>query len=99
MEFIVIGLAVAFNCMIIKVKFERERTADGFLDTALLVLITIVFNGTYGALVVGTIASAFISVFLLLQPPKLPALKKNPEVSSFITEFRRRAKEAYEQRI
>lgn len=79
MEFLLIGLAVAFNCMVIKVKFERGRTADGALDAALLVLITVVFSGTYGALVVGTIASAFISIFLLINPPKLGVLKADIE--------------------
>ena len=60
MEFIVIGLAVAFNCIIIKEKFQRGRTEDGTFDLILLVVITLVFSGTYGSLVVGTIASALV---------------------------------------
>lgn len=69
MEFIVIGLAVAFNCIIIKEKFQRGRTEDGTFDLILLVTITLVFSGTYGALVVGTIASAFISIYFMASPP------------------------------
>ena len=69
MEFIVIGLAVAFNCIIIKEKFQRGRTEDGAFDLILLVVITLVFSGTYGSLVVGTIASAFISVYFMASPP------------------------------
>ena len=69
MEFIVIGLAVAFNCIIIKEKFQRGRTEDGAFDLILLVAITLVFSGTYGSLVVGTIASAFISVYFMASPP------------------------------
>ena len=69
MEFIVIGLAVAFNCIIIKEKFQRGRTEDGTFDLILLVVITLVFSGTYGALVVGTIASAFISIYFMASPP------------------------------
>ena len=69
MEFVVIGLAVAFNCIIIKEKFQRGRTEDGTFDLILLVVITLVFSGTYGALVVGTIASAFISIYFMASPP------------------------------
>ena len=69
MEFIVIGLAVAFNCIIIKEKFQRGRVEDGAFDLILLVVITLVFSGTYGSLVVGTIASAFISVYFMASPP------------------------------
>ena len=69
MEFIVIGLAVAFNCIIIKEKFQRGRVEDGTFDLILLVVITLVFSGTYGSLVVGTIASAFISVYFMASPP------------------------------
>ena len=69
MEFIVIRLAVAFNCIIIKEKFQRGRTEDGTFDLILLVVITLVFSGTYGALVVGTIASAFISIYFMASPP------------------------------
>lgn len=69
MEFIVIGLAVAFNFIIIKEKFQRGRTEDGTFDLILLVTITLVFSGTYGALVVGTIASAFISIYFMASPP------------------------------
>ena len=69
MEFLVIGLAVAFNCIIIKEKFQRGRIEDGAFDLILLVVITLVFSGTYGALVVGTIASAFISLYFMASPP------------------------------
>ena len=69
MEFLVIGLAVAFNCIIIKEKFQRGRIEDGAFDLILLVVITLVFSGTYGALVVGTIASAFVSLYFMASPP------------------------------
>ena len=69
MEFLVIGIAVAFNCIIIKEKLERGRYEDGIFDLLLLILLTIVFSGTYGSLVVGTIASAFISLYFMKSPP------------------------------
>ena len=69
MEFLVIGVAVAFNCIIIKEKFQRGRIEDGALDLIVLVIITMVTSGSYGALVVGTIASALFSLYLMASPP------------------------------
>lgn len=73
--FAVIGLAVAFNVLIIKVKLERHRYADATLDLSTLILLSWLFSGTYGGLVVSTIASAFISLYLLRYPPRLPSFE------------------------
>lgn len=70
MEFLIIGFAVAANIIIIKMKFDRKRYEDGIFDTILLILITIIFGGSYAGLVVGTIASFFISLYLFSSPPK-----------------------------
>ena len=70
MEFILVAIAVAFNLMVIKWKFEKLRYADASMDAACLFIVTTVFSGTYGSLVVGTIASAIISVYLYIFPPK-----------------------------
>ena len=69
MEFLIVGIAVAFNCIIIKEKLERGRYEDGIFDFALLAVLTFIFSGTYGSLVVGTIASAFISLYFMKYPP------------------------------
>ena len=71
--FFIIGFAVAFNCLVIKHKLEKQRWADGLLDAALLVVLSVLFMGSFGGLVVATIASALISVYLYIFPPKLPA--------------------------
>ena len=70
MEFLITGIAVAFNLMVIKWKFEKRRYGDASLDACSLFIVTTVFSGTYGSLVVGTIASAIISVYLYIYPPK-----------------------------
>lgn len=70
MEYLILGLALAFNLLVIKEKYQRGRTEDATLDFALLAVITYFFSGSYGALVIGTIASAFISVWLFFNPPK-----------------------------
>ena len=70
MEFAIIGIAVFFNLTIVKWKIDKERYVDAGLDFAALVAITIFFSGSYAALVVGTIASALFSIYLLISPPK-----------------------------
>lgn len=70
MEFLLVGLAVFFNIAFIKWKFDKSRYADATLDLTLLVIVMLLFSGSYGALVVGTVASAFISLFLYFSPPK-----------------------------
>ena len=72
MDLFVIGLAIAFNCLVIKYKFEKGRWADGTLDFFLLVVLSFLFMGSYAGLVVSTIASAIISIYLFVFPPKLP---------------------------
>jgi len=72
MEYILIGVTVFFNIAIILWKFEKHRYADATLDATLLVLVALIFSGSYGALVVGTVASALVSIYLLISPPQLP---------------------------
>ena len=64
------GVAVAFNLLIILWKFQHDRIGDGTLDSALLVLVGVVFSGTITGLMIGTIASAIVSLYLLAFPPK-----------------------------
>jgi hypothetical protein len=77
MEFLLIGLAVAANIIFILFKYERKRYPDATLDFFLLIVVTIIFSGSYGALVVGTIASLVISIYLYANPPNLPKLPES----------------------
>lgn len=91
MEFLIIGLAAAFNIIVIKVKLERQRYIDSALDALFLVTVTMVFSGSYGALVTGTIASAIFSLYLLVSPPKFTA--SSPALDKFKKEFAEKLKE------
>lgn len=73
MEYLLIGITVFFNIAIIKWKLNKERYFDAVIDISLLALVMFVFSGSYGALVVGTVASALVSILLLISPPKLPS--------------------------
>lgn len=70
MEFLVIGIVTALNLIFIKMKFEKHRYEDGIFDLAILALLTVVFGGSYGGLVVGTVASLVISIYFYANPPK-----------------------------
>ena len=71
MEFLIIGIAIAFNIIVILWKFKHSRFLDAILDATLLSIIAFVFSGTYSALVAGTIASCIVSIYLLFNQPKL----------------------------
>lgn len=104
MEYLIIGLAVAFNILIILWKFQHkdadgnsDRVLDAILDMSLLGIVTIVFSGSYGALVVGTVASAVVSLYLLVNKPQMPSFRSRytPDpsaASSFLDTFINRAR-------
>jgi hypothetical protein len=77
LEFILIGVATFFNIAVVKWKFDSGRTADACLDAFLLIVVAFLFSGSYAALVVGSIASALVSIYLYFSPPKLPKRKSN----------------------
>ena len=72
MFLLIIGIATAFILMVIKYKVEKERYLDAILDLFTLSILSFIFMGTYDGLVVSTIASAIISVYLYFVPPKIP---------------------------
>ena len=66
--FLVLGLAVSFNFIVILKKWRMKRYFDSILDTSILTIICFLFCGTYSALVTGTIASMFVSIWLYFNP-------------------------------
>ena len=72
MFLLIIGIATAVILMVIKYKVEKERYLDAILDLFTLSILSFIFMGTYDGLVVSTIASAIISVYLYFVPPKIP---------------------------
>jgi len=64
-----IGLAAAFNFLIILKKIRMERYEDAMMDFGGLVILSYIFGGTLGGMMIATIASAVISFSLLMTPP------------------------------
>jgi len=67
---IIMGLAAAFNILVIFKKIELKRYQDATFDSAFLVLLTLVFGGSLGGMMVATVASAVISLYFLFNEPK-----------------------------
>ncbi len=66
---LIMGIATAMNLGIIKAKLEKSRNADAIVDGTILLLLGWVFSGTISGLAVATVASMFISLYLLVSPP------------------------------
>ena len=68
MGFLLIGLCTAFNFVVIIRKYRLKRYVDTLIDFATMVIICILFSGTFSALVVGMIASMAVSFYLYFNP-------------------------------
>lgn len=68
---LLIGIVTALNLMFVKMKFDRKRYEDGALDLLVLVALSFVFGGSFGGLVVATVSSLMISIYLYFSPPTL----------------------------
>lgn len=70
MEYLVLGLVVAINFIIIKLKLDRKRWEDAVFDVLILLVVMALFSGSYAGLIVGSVASLFISIYFFASPPK-----------------------------
>ena len=70
MEVLLIGIATAFNFIIIMWKYNRGRISDASVDFIILIALAWMFSGTITGMAVGMVASCVISLYLLISPPK-----------------------------
>jgi len=71
---IIVSISVLLNIVFIKFKFSKGRIIDALLDAALLAGVMILFSGSFSALVVGTMSSMMISIYLWFSPTKIPSI-------------------------
>ena len=76
MEALLIGVAAAFNFLVVKWKIEHSRFADAGLDVIILIILSFIFGGTMGGMIVATIASFIVSFALLASPPNLSFIER-----------------------
>ena len=67
---LIIGLATAFNLIIIYWKFNSGRTESAILDMVVFVGVGWAAGGTVTGISVAMIASACFSLFMAIMPPK-----------------------------
>lgn len=70
MEAAVIGIATAFNFIVILFKFKKHRYEDACFDLVIFTVISYMFAGTISGMSVGMVASAIVSIWLWFDPPK-----------------------------
>lgn len=68
MELLLLGLMVSFNFIVLIRKYRLGRYADATIDMSLLAILCILFSGSFNALIVGSFASLFISIYLYFRP-------------------------------
>lgn len=68
MELLLLGLMVSFNFIVLIRKYRLKRYADATLDMLLLAILCVLFSGSFNALIVGSFASLFISIYLYFKP-------------------------------
>jgi len=74
-ELLIIGLVSALNLIILKIKIDLKRYADSALDLTLFVMFMMFSGGTLGGIIIATIGSLVISIFLYFSPPRLIKVK------------------------
>ena len=88
MEALLIGVAASFNFLIIYWKIEHKRYLDAGLDAGILFILSSLFSQSTGGMVIATIASAVVSLVLLIKKPKIPV--DDTRLTEFVSEFKTR---------
>lgn len=63
-EIIVIGLAIAFNFIILYIKYQRKRYGDLFMDVSVLLMLAYLFGGTIMGMAAAMVGGMLVSIFL-----------------------------------
>lgn len=70
MELLIIGLAVAANLIIVLRKAQAGQYMNALIDGTLLALVAVFFSVSTAALIIGTIGSLVVSLYLIKYPIK-----------------------------
>lgn len=68
MTFLLLGIAMGFNVIIIVIKFKSRQYANAVLDIGVFIMLAAILGGTLGGMVIATISSAIFSLYLLVSP-------------------------------
>ena len=70
MEYLFIGIAMFFNIVVLKIKFDMDAYASFTLDIIVFFLLSYLLGKSLGGMIIATISSALFSIFLLVSPVK-----------------------------
>ena len=90
MTAVIMGLALAFNILVIIWKLKHRSKTDAFTDALLLGVVMYISGGTLTGMLVGTVASFVVSAYLLIYPMKpiqFPKLRL-PKLPRFNLKFK-----------
>jgi len=76
---LIMGIATAFNILVIFKKIELKRIQDALFDLTILTTLSIALSGTLGGMLVATVASAIVSIYFMFNPPKIIPTLHRPE--------------------
>ena len=68
---VALGLAVLFQFIILRIKFNKGNYADVGVDIAMLALLNSIFGGSILGVISATAGSTLISLYLIWYPIKL----------------------------
>lgn len=68
MELLIVGIAVAFNLIIVLRKAQHGQYLNALIDGTLLALVAVFFSVSTAALIIGTIGSLIVSLYLIKYP-------------------------------
>lgn len=68
------GIALAFNILVVLWKFTHNRVGNAIIDGILLAIVAMLFSSSTALLIIGTIGSALVSLYLLVFPVKFKGI-------------------------
>jgi len=76
---LILGIAILFNFVILRIKWNRKQYADTAVDLGMLLVLNAVFGGTILGVASATAGSTLISLYLMKKPVTLSSQFKNKD--------------------
>ena len=70
-ELFILSIFVILNFIILRIKIDKRRFTDTFVDLAVMLFLTYLFNGTYKGMIVAMVSGFIFSVYLYFYPVSL----------------------------
>ena len=74
---LILGIAILFNFVILRIKWNRKQYADAAVDLGMLLVLNAVFGGTILGVASATAGSTLISLYLMKNPVTFSSQLKN----------------------